>query len=141
MGGQTSQTFIPNIVGQNVALVWLGLKDQKSKLEPDWKAYRKLKNFFLNLIKQTKRNFFKNKLDENWYKPEKFWKTVNEVFPAKKSENFCNKSFIIGEKTVRALLKGSDVATTLKKASFSLENFAWRFNAFEPIIFRKICRF
>ena len=107
MGGQTGRTFIPNIVGQNVALVWLGLKDQKSKLEPDWKAYRKLKNFVINLIKQTKRNFFKNKLDENWYKPDKFWKTVNEVFPAKKSENLCNKSFIIDEKTVRSLQKGS----------------------------------
>ena len=55
-------------------------KAQKSKLEPDWKAYRKLKNFVINLIKRTERNFFKNKLEESRSKPDKFWKTVKEVF-------------------------------------------------------------
>ena len=111
-------------------------KAQKSKLEPDWNAYRKHKNFVTNLIKRTKRNFLKNKLEESRSKPEKFWKTVKEVFPVTKSANICTKSFKIEEKTVtdkKIIAEGfckffANVATTLKKALFPLVNFAWRYN-------------
>ena len=59
-----------------------------------------------------------------------------EVFPVKKTANICTKSFKIDEKTVtdkNIIAEGfckffANVATTLKKASFPLVNFAWRFN-------------
>jgi len=111
-------------------------KAQKSKSINDWNAYRRLRNFVTNLINRTKRNFFTSKLQETRSKPEQFWKIVKNVFPVKQPVSITTKSFKIHDESItdkktiaREFCKFfSSVASTLKKKSFPLTNFVWRYN-------------
>ena len=63
-------------------------KFNKSRLHMDGVNFRKARNRLQTLIKNKKRNYITNKLNENIAKPKELWKTLSQLgLPSKKKAN------------------------------------------------------
>ena len=51
--------------------------------EVDWSKYKPKRNYVNNAIKRAKKIHYTKLLNESVSKPEKFWKSIKEVFPTK----------------------------------------------------------
>lgn len=117
-------------------------KAQKSNSEHDWNAYRRMKNFVINLVSRTKRTFFKESLQENRSSPHKFWKIIKTIFPVKPSESSTSKTFVINEQVIsenKAITNGfcnffSNITKNLKSCSFPMKNCVWNYFKHSPTI-------
>ena len=58
---------------------------QKTKSIDEWKTYKELRNKTTRLIRDTKRDFFSNVINENKKDSAKLWKTLKNVISNKKS--------------------------------------------------------
>ena len=67
-------------------------KARRSGAEVDWNAYRRLRNQVSNKIKNEKRHYHGNEIQENLNSPKAFWKAIKKVFPSKKGNSACPKS-------------------------------------------------
>ncbi|KAK2551405.1 RNA-directed DNA polymerase from mobile element jockey, partial [Acropora cervicornis] len=67
-------------------------KARRSGAEVDWNAYRRLRNQVSNKIKNKKRHYHRNEIQENLNSPKAFWKAIKKVFPSKKGNSACPKS-------------------------------------------------
>ena len=109
-------------------------KARKSKKYSDWKLYRQKRNYVNNEIKRTKRSYYKTKLTENATNPDKFWKTIKEIFPAKSKERKLPNSFKLSSHTINDKHTIANefcrffitVANNLKKKAFPLVNLVWK---------------
>ena len=55
---------------------------KQNKLE-DWKFYKRLRNRVNNETKQNKATYYVDLMEENKFKPSKFWDIIKELFPTK----------------------------------------------------------
>ena len=55
----------------------------------DWNAYRRLRNQVSNNIRNEKRRYRRNEIQENLDSPKAFWKAIKKVFPSKKGNSAC----------------------------------------------------
>ena len=60
-------------------------KARRSVAEVDWTAYRWLQNQVSNKIRNEKRRYNRNEIQENLDRPKALWKTIKNVFPSKKA--------------------------------------------------------
>ena len=60
-------------------------KARRSGAEVDWNAYRRRRNQVSNKIKNEKRHYHRNEIQENLNSPKAFWKAIKKVFPSKKA--------------------------------------------------------
>ena len=58
----------------------------------DWNAYRRLLNQVSNKIRNKKRRYHRNEIQENLDSPKAFWKAIKNVFPRKKGKSACPES-------------------------------------------------
>ena len=72
----------------------------KTNKPSDWDVYKRKRNFIKNEVVRLKRNYFKTKLEENATKPDRFWKTVNEIYSTKSKHEPMPKRFTVDNKTV-----------------------------------------
>ena len=56
---------------------------RKSGKDFDWNTYKSLRNRCNNMIKNAKKRYHTELLNDNAKNPSKFWKTVKDVFPTK----------------------------------------------------------
>ena len=54
-----------------------------SLLSSDWNEYKLLRNKVTALNREVRKNYFRNKLEENRDKPKVFWDTLRQVLPSK----------------------------------------------------------
>eukprot|EP00111_Clytia_hemisphaerica_P010392 TCONS_00030351-protein len=78
----------------------LNRKAQKHGRPVDWQNFRRKKNFVINEIKRSKKNYFKNQLKENYKKSDKLWDTIKRIFPVKKTVTSSTKSFKVNDKII-----------------------------------------
>ena len=64
-------------------------KARRSGAEVDWNAYRRLRNQVSNKIRNEKRRYHRNEIQENLNSPKAFWKAIKKVFPSKKGNSAC----------------------------------------------------
>ena len=108
-------------------------KARKTGCELDISKYKQKRNYVKNAISRAKHTHYNTILKENASKPEKFWKTVKEVFPTKSKGDQQPSSFIInGSKTTdkKVIVNGfckflSTVASKLKSVAFPLTDCVW----------------
>ena len=55
-------------------------------------AYRRLRNQVSNKIRNEKRRYHRNEIQENLDSPKTFWKAIKKVFPSKKGKSACPES-------------------------------------------------
>ena len=67
-------------------------KARRSGAEVDWNAYRRLRNQVSNKIRNEKRRYHRNEIQENLNSPKAFWKAIKKVFPSKKGNSACPES-------------------------------------------------
>ena len=60
-------------------------KFKKTKLHIDWDLYREARNIVESLIKLKKKDFYKNKLNENVGNPKDLWKVLSDMGATKKN--------------------------------------------------------
>ena len=60
-------------------------KARRSVVEVDWNAYRWLQNQVSNKIRNEKRCYNRNEIQEILDRPKALWKTIKNVFPSKKA--------------------------------------------------------
>ena len=65
---------------------------RRSGAEVDWNAYRRLPNQLSNKIRNEKRHYYRNEIQENLDSPKAFWKAIKKVFPSKKGKSACPES-------------------------------------------------
>lgn len=81
----------------------LNRKAQKHGRPVDWQNFRRKKNFVINEIKRSKKNYFKNQLKENYKKSDKLWDTIKRIFPVKKTVTSSTKSFKVNDKIISVI--------------------------------------
>ena len=64
-------------------------KARRSRAEVDWNAYRRLRNQVSNKIRNEKRRYQRNEIQENLDSPKAFWQAIKKVFPNKKGMSAC----------------------------------------------------
>ena len=64
-------------------------KARRSRAEVDWNAYRRLRNQVSNIIRNEKRRYQRNEIQENLDSPKAFWQAIKKVFPNKKGMSAC----------------------------------------------------
>ena len=67
-------------------------KARRSGAEVDWNAYRRLRNQVSSKIRNEKRRYHRNEIQENPDSPKAFWKAIMKVFPSKKDKSACPES-------------------------------------------------
>ena len=75
-------------------------KARKTNKPSDWDVYKRKRNFIKNEVLRLMRNYFKTKLEENVTKPDRFWKTFNEIYSTKSKHEPMPKRFTADNKTV-----------------------------------------
>ena len=111
-------------------------KARRTKKDIDWSNYKRKRNFVINAIKRAKKLHYTNLLNESASAPEKFWRSIKEIFPTKSKSQPSSCSIIInGEKTCdnKTIANGfckffSSAANTLKRKAFPLTNCVWKYN-------------
>ena len=105
-------------------------KARKSKLSADFDAYKKLKNKCNSKLKETKRKYHRNLINENRNNPKNFWSAVKSVFKTKlKSVVSFSLNTSENEKTANTFSQyfGNVVKDLKNKLSqLSLRNYVWR---------------
>ena len=56
-------------------------KARKTQNEIDWSNYKRKRNSVNNQLKSAKNNYYMDLLEENASSPEKFWKSIKQLFP------------------------------------------------------------
>ena len=110
-------------------------KARASKKEFDWSAYKIQRNRSNTLLRRTKNKYHQSVLNDNLGNPDKFWKTIKEMYPSKSSSNnnVRTSSFNIDgvNTTDNATIANrfnqffSTVASKLKAKSIVLKDFIW----------------
>ena len=67
-------------------------KARRSGAEVGGNAYRRLRNQVSNKIRNEKRRYHRNEIQENLNSPKAFWKAIKKVFPSKKGNSACPES-------------------------------------------------
>ena len=105
-------------------------KALKSNNDNDWHEYRQARNKCNAKVKEAKRKYHRNLIEENKENPHKFWDAVKKVFPSKNnsSPDSTTKTF---EK--QALVNTfseyfGSVVTKLKSKIILFSNLVWRAN-------------
>jgi len=106
---------------------------QKTKCDRDHQSYKTKRNKVTNIIRRAKRNYHKELLKETENNPDKFWRTLKNIFPTKDNSS-CAKSFLIdGELTTEKEKVASyfcsfftGIARKLKTKNIMFTNFTWR---------------
>ena len=52
----------------------------KTRAKEDWNNYKKQKNFCVNLLRNTKKDYFEKLNIKDWTDDKKFWKTIKPFF-------------------------------------------------------------
>ena len=110
-------------------------KARNTNREVDWSNYKRKRNYVKNAIKRAKNLHYTKLLNESVSKPEKFWKSIKEIFPTKSEIDRPASSFIINEKETsdkNIISNGfckyfSSVAQSLKSKAFPLINCVWKY--------------
>ena len=113
---QTEEWFDGEIAESILLRNKLYKKFKKNRIHINEQIFKEAKYKVVNLIKQKKKEFFKNKLNENIGRPKELWKTIKSLgLPNKKSNagNICLKDQM-GE-----LQFNSEVNTKIFKNFFS----------------------
>jgi hypothetical protein len=84
-------------------------KAKRSGLSQDWNEYRRLRNKVTEINRKARKDYFRNKLEENRGKPKAFWDTLRLVLPSKKNCNEIERLVVDGEK----LSDKRDIANSL----------------------------
>ena len=102
--------------------------------------YMTLRNKCNKKIKKVKSNHHKKVLNDNINKPKKFWSLIKNVFPGK-SQSMANVS--TDKRASLNILSRfySTMASKLKKPSYLLTDFIWRYTAKSPPKTTKTFRF
>lgn len=83
----------------------------KSRLSSDWNAYKSLRNRVTAINRKARKNYFKNKLEENRSKPKAFWDTFRQVLPSKKNRIEIDKLVV----DCKELIDKRDIANSLNE--------------------------
>ena len=67
---------------------------RKSGEQDLWDLYKQLRNRVTNQLRKSKRDYFKEHLDQNKGKPHKFWKTLKLVLPEKSKSSQTDRWFV-----------------------------------------------
>ena len=105
---------------------------RRKKSDENWTAYKALRNRVNIEIRKSKSTFYKDLLNENANKPDKFWKTLKEIYPKQSTSN--TSSFLIGDvlTTDKSNIANgfceyfSCVASKLKEKAFVLRDVIWQ---------------
>ena len=109
-------------------------KARKTKNDDDWEQYRTARNKCNAKIKEAKRKYHRNLIEENTNNPRKFWDAVKQVFPSKsklsvgsttKSEN---KNLVNKFSTYYA-----NIVSELKSKAISFSSYIWKFRDIKGI--------
>ena len=68
-------------------------KMRKIKLENDITAYKMKRNEVNICLRKAKLKYYQQLLDENIRSPERFWKVIKRIYPAKNKQSQSSKSF------------------------------------------------
>ena len=82
----------------------------KTRAKEDWNNYKKQKNFCVNLLRNTKKDYFEKLNIKDWTDDKKFWKTIKPFFSNK------------GLKSNKLMLREKYVAVADEKALATLMN-------------------
>ena len=110
-------------------------KARKSKNEDDWAIYRRFKNTCNNMIRRARNNYHQNKLIEHKNNPKMFWQHIKNIFPCKSNKSNDNVPFLEESETPQTSQANTfcsffaSVASSLKKKTFPLTNFVWRYSS------------
>ena len=72
-------------------------KARRSWAEVDWNAYQRLRNQVWNKMRNEKRRYQRNEIQDNLDSPKAFWQVIKKVFPSKKGMSACPGSIKTGE--------------------------------------------
>ena len=86
-------------------------KAKRSGLSQDWNEYRRLRNKVTEINRKARKDYFRNKLEENRGKPKAFWDTLRLVLPSKKNCNEIERLVVDGEE----LSDKRDIANSLNE--------------------------
>jgi len=103
-------------------------KARKTKTDDDWNEYRRTRNKCNAKVKEAKRKYHRNLIEDNKSNPRKFWDAIKVVFPSK-SKKAADSSAKEFEK--KALVNAfstyfGNVVTELKSKIISFSNYIWR---------------
>ena len=102
-------------------------KAKKTSLPSDWTAYKRARNLCNGKIREAKRKYYRNLIEENKRNPRKFWDTIKTIFPttSKSSTPQMEKSKC---KELTNIFSDyfSTAVTKLKSNITSFSNYIWR---------------
>eukprot|EP00795_Rhopilema_esculentum_P009289 gene9289-16986_t len=109
-------------------------KSRRTKNQTDISAYKCMRNKVNTAVRKAKSMYHKDLLKENSRDPNKFWKTLESIYPTKSSDKQSPQSFEINGDKVKDPSKianafcsfFANIVTTLKEKAFPLCNFTWR---------------
>ena len=84
---------------------------RKSRLFLDWNEYKSLRNRVTAINRKARKNYFKNKLEENRSKPKAFWDTLRQVLPSKKNRFEIDKLVV----DCKELIDKRDIANSVNE--------------------------
>ena len=58
-----------------------------TKLETGITAYKMKRNEVNICLKKAKSKYYQNLLDENFWSPDRFWKVIKRIYPAKNKQS------------------------------------------------------
>ena len=104
-------------------------KARKTKNEDDWEEYRRARNKCNAKIKEAKRKYHRELIENNSNNPRKFWDAVKEVFPTKSklSVSSTTKSENIDLVNKFSRYFGKTVSELKSKAAF-FSDYIWRYH-------------
>ena len=111
---------------------YLHRKFLKSKLANDFDSFKVQRNKVNSLVRKAKNQHSQTLLNESANNPNRFWKTLKNIFPIKEKVS-CSKTFIIDNiittkaKTVASSFCSffSNIASKLRSKTLPLKNFIW----------------
>ena len=59
------------------------IKTRKNKLENDFTTYKVKRNEVNICLRKAKSKYYQNLLDENIRSPDRFWKVIKRIYPAR----------------------------------------------------------
>ena len=110
-------------------------KARKSKKQLDSVSYERKRNFVKNEIQRTKKNFISKELRDTSNKPDKFWNTVEKLYPSKSKFSKLTTTFRTIDNKMLTEKQGiangfcqlfSSAANRLKRTTFLLTEITWR---------------
>ena len=107
-------------------------KFRKSKNRHDHKVYRLKRNCVNKAVRDAKKSYHKQLLEDNVNNPDRFWKALKNIFPTK-STSQTTHNFNINSSTTtdRSVIANSfnmyftTIVSQLKKAAFKLRDGVW----------------